>query len=93
MNKTDRKTDISICHLIKVIQQNLLKNIKYFFGKVFTESFLGSNNRTNSSAPWQPEKDLPQHLTAADRHSNIGMFKHWYLYLSYTMPKLERADV
>ena len=34
--------------------------------------FQGSDNRTNSSAQWQPEKDLPRRPTAADRHSNIG---------------------
>ena len=31
-----------------------------------------SDNRPNSSAPWQPEKDLTWHPTAADWHSNIG---------------------
>ena len=40
----------------------------------------GSDNRANSSAPWQPGKDLPWRPTAADWHSNIGMFKHQQSY-------------
>ena len=40
--------------------------------QLWTLFLMGSDNHTNSSAPRQPEKDLPWHHTAADRKSNIG---------------------
>ena len=37
---------------------------------------VGTYKRTNSSEPWQPEKDLHWQPSAADRSSNIGEIKH-----------------
>ena len=39
---------------------------------IFLEGLRGAYKPTNSSAPRQPEKDLPRHPMAADWHSNLG---------------------
>ena len=58
---------------------------------LYRTGFRGAYNHTYLMALWQPEKDLPRQPFAPNfgcwclnrQCLNIGMFKHWHLYLYY----------